>query len=279
MKLGAVLMLPLSLAVAVSATQMADARVAPPAAAMAGDIEHALHGQGEWPGASERLGVAIQGAVVESRSATTRVTLGLPGSPTTARQVGEFTLGATRGRGFRTAVQDSGDGSFRALLHVTSAQAPREYRFAFAPGLRPALREDGGVAIRDVRGVLVGVFAPPWARDARGSTLGKRYRVDGSAVTQIIDFTPRTSFPVVADPWWIPVLILGRVLLGVITRHAARQAAARGVSQAMIRQVIKNGARSRGNNGTTIYTQGKGTKRIRVIVDNSSGNVITVTKG
>lgn len=34
-----------------------------------------------------------------------------------------------------------------------------------------------------------------------------------------------------------------------------------------------------GNNGTTIYTQGKGTKRIRVIVDNSSGNVITVTKG
>lgn len=43
--------------------------------------------------------------------------------------------------------------------------------------------------------------------------------------------------------------------------------------------MIKTGARSKGNGNTTIFTRGKGSNRIRVIVDNKSGNVITVMKG
>ncbi|MBE4720379.1 hypothetical protein [Pseudarthrobacter sp. AB1] len=38
-------------------------------------------------------------------------------------------------------------------------------------------------------------------------------------------------------------------------------------------------ARSAGNQGTSVFTQGSGASRIRVIVDNRTGNIITVTKG
>ncbi|WP_431795350.1 hypothetical protein [Microbacterium enclense] len=57
------------------------------------------------------------------------------------------------------------------------------------------------------------------------------------------------------------------------------QAAARGVSQALIKQVVQNGVKTAGQKGTSVFTQGSGANRIRVIVDNKTGNVITVTKG
>lgn len=59
----------------------------------------------------------------------------------------------------------------------------------------------------------------------------------------------------------------------------ASQAAARGVSQALIKQVVQNGVKSAGQKGTSVFTQGSGANRIRVIVDNKTGNIITVTKG
>lgn len=34
-----------------------------------------------------------------------------------------------------------------------------------------------------------------------------------------------------------------------------------------------------GQKGTSVFTQGSGANRIRVIVDNKTGNIITVTKG
>jgi hypothetical protein len=92
---------------------------------------------------------------------------------------------------------------------------------------------------------------------------------------QSVTLTSATAFPVVADPFWIPALLV----VARFTAHAASQAAARGVSQAVIKQVVQNGVRSAGNKGTSVFTQGSGKNRIRVIVDNKSGNIITVTKG
>lgn len=74
----------------------------------------------------------------------------------------------------------------------------------------------------------------------------------------------------------------GSALDGVgahLTRHAITQAAARGVSQALIKQVVQNGVKTAGQKGTSVFTQGSGANRIRVIVDDKTGNVITVTKG
>ena len=78
-----------------------------------------------------------------------------------------------------------------------------------------------------------------------------------------------------ADPFWIPALMV----MANFTRHALTQAAIRGVSQRTIQQVVQNGVRTPGNRGTSVFTQGKGPNRIRVIVDNKTGNIITVTKG
>jgi hypothetical protein len=57
----------------------------------------------------------------------------------------------------------------------------------------------------------------PWAVDATGAALPTRYEVAGSTITQVVD-TRGASFPVVADPAWIPVII-------ALTAAAARLAA------------------------------------------------------
>ena len=44
------------------------------------------------------------------------------------------------------------------------------------------------------------VIAAPWARDADGAPVPTHYEVTGGTLTQIVDFTPATAFPVVADP-------------------------------------------------------------------------------
>jgi hypothetical protein len=47
----------------------------------------------------------------------------------------------------------------------------------------------------------------------------------------------------------------------------------------LIKQVVQNGVKSAGQKGTSVFTQGSGINRIRVVVDNKTGNFITVTKG
>jgi len=41
----------------------------------------------------------------------------------------------------------------------------------------------------------------------------------------------------------------------------------------------QNGRKTAGNKGTSVFTQGSGKNKIRVVVDNKTGNIITVTKG
>lgn len=279
MKLGALVILPVSIALSLATTHVADARVAEPPPGMGDHIERAVRNHQTLDFGEPSPAIRVQGEGVESISGGRTVRLQLPGTVRKAKNAGQVTLQTTGGRFFRTAVQDTGGGSFRALLYLTSSQAPSDYRFELSDGFTATPHPDGGLLVRDARGTVVGRFARPWATDAGGAPLITRYLATGSTVTQIIETTPGTSFPVVADPWWIPILILGRILLGVITKHAARQAASRGISHALIRQVIRNGARTRGNNGTTVYTQGKGRGKIRVVVDNRSGNVVMVTKG
>ncbi|WP_167345206.1 DUF4258 domain-containing protein [Microbacterium enclense] len=64
-----------------------------------------------------------------------------------------------------------------------------------------------------------------------------------------------------------------------LTGHVLTRAAQRGVSEALIKQVVQNGVRTAGNKGTSVFTQGSGRNKIRVGVDNRTGDIITVTKG
>lgn len=176
---------------------------------------------------------------------------------------------------FAVAVMDEGDGAFRALFHIPDASSPTEYRFEIDDDFELVPLEDGGITVRTADGELAGVISAPWASDANGAPVRTDYVIEGNAVVQRVHTSSATAFPVVADPFWIPALLV----MAHLTRHAITQAAARGVSQALIKQVVQNGVKSAGQKGTSVFTQGSGANRIRVIVDNKTGNIITVTKG
>ncbi len=173
------------------------------------------------------------------------------------------------------AVTDEGDGAFRALFHIADSNSPTEYRFDVDAAFELIPLEDGGITVRTADGDLAGTIAPPWAVDSNGLDVLTDYTIVGNTVIQRVHTTASTAFPVVADPFWIPALMV----MAHLTRHAITQAAARGVSQALIKQVVQNGVKSAGKKGTSVFTQGKGANKIRVVVDNKSGNIITVTKG
>ncbi|MCF2707461.1 DUF4258 domain-containing protein [Arcanobacterium haemolyticum] len=176
---------------------------------------------------------------------------------------------------YSVVVRDEGDGAFRSLIHIPNADSPKEYSFSVNPDYRLTHLEDGGIAVWDQKNNLLGTFTSPWAVDAHGTSINTDYIIDGHRLIQHVHTDARTVFPVVADPFWISAL----AIMGHFTRHALTQAAARGVSQALIKQVVTNGMKTAGKKGTSVFTQGKGKNRIRVIVDNKSGNIITVTKG
>ncbi|MGO4300210.1 DUF4258 domain-containing protein [Leifsonia sp. RAF41] len=218
--------------------------------------------------------VEVVNGVVELSAAHTAA-LTLPGSATAHRPNGDLMVGTTYGPSFTTSVQDAGGGAYRALIHLESAAASGEFPFTFGPTVDLIGLEDGGVALRDADGNLTSTIAPPWAVDATGSPVDTYFSIDGNTITQHLRPTSATVYPVVADPFWIPALFV----VAHLTRHVLTQAAARGISQAMIKQVVQNGAKTAGNKGTSVFTQGKGASRIRVIVDNKTGNIITATKG
>lgn len=190
-----------------------------------------------------------------------------------------ITLFANGESAYSAAVAADKGGAFRALVRIDSAAAPNEYVFKLdlPAGGQLVELEDGGVAVSNADGELLATFTPPWAKDANGTAVPTRYEVRGNTLVQHVDHSSSAvAYPVVADPFWIPALFV----MGHIGRHALIQMGRRGISEALVKQVVQNGARSRGRQaGTSVFTQGRGGNRIRVVVNNSSGKVITVTKG
>lgn len=201
--------------------------------------------------------------------------LKLPGQETSASASGNLDVGITAGTGYLTALEDSGSGTFRALIEIHSADAPRTYAFSLGGDAEVIPLEDGGASVRDATGSLLGIFEPAWAVDANGDAVPTWYEVRGSTMVQHVGFSSTTAFPVVADPFWIPALFV----MARLTGHVLTRAAQRGVSEALIKQVVQNGVRTAGNRGTSVFTQGSGRNKIRVVVDNRTGDIITVTKG
>ncbi|MCO4254976.1 hypothetical protein [Pseudarthrobacter cellobiosi] len=56
------------------------------------------------------------------------------------------------------------------------------------------------------------------------------FLIENNRLIQRVHFNATSAFPVIADPFWLPVLLI----LAHVTRHAAMQAAKRGVRQALI---------------------------------------------
>lgn len=63
--------------------------------------------------------------------------------------------------------------------------------------------DTGEVFVVDSQKRVTSAFDAAWAKDANGRPVPTRYRIEGSTLVQVVDFTPGTAFPVVADPgWW-----------------------------------------------------------------------------
>lgn len=66
------------------------------------------------------------------------------------------------------------------------------------PRALPRVNPDGSVTL--VRGAETAGIAAPWAKDAAGHTVPTRFEVQGDRLVQVVEVTPETHFPVVADP-------------------------------------------------------------------------------
>lgn len=100
------------------------------------------------------------------------------------------------------------DGSVQISTVIDNANAPKRYDYPMdlAAGQRLQLNADGSVIAAGEDGSVSVYVAAPWAKDANGNPVPTHYEINGNTLTQVVDFTANTAFPVVADPtytyWW-----------------------------------------------------------------------------
>jgi hypothetical protein len=132
------------------------------------------------------------------------------------------------------AVQATEQGA-RALITIKDATAPRSYTFPidgpegsrlvsaaeYAMGAEGGSEEvsldTGEVYLVAADGVSVlASFDAPWATDANGVAVPTHYELDGRDLTQVIDFTEDSAFPIVADPSFWKILACTAAVLAFI---------------------------------------------------------------
>lgn len=111
---------------------------------------------------------------------------------------------------------DADDSSMRTQIVIKDRDAPQDfiYQLGLADGAEAVLNADGGVDITQVieggsGSFIAGGFDPPWAVDSAGKPVATRYEIRGNRLVQIVDHrNSDISYPVVADPFWIPIIIV-----------------------------------------------------------------------
>ncbi len=119
--------------------------------------------------------------------------------------------------------------SFTVLLELASKDAPTTYDFDV---LMPddsllVLTEEGAVDIVGRDGISVGTFNKPWAIDSQGKQVATHYQINGRTISQVIQPTADTVYPIIADPKFTWGWVTGTVyfnkteigLLCTISRH------------------------------------------------------------
>lgn len=117
-------------------------------------------------------------------------------------------------------VIDATNDGARIMSVLESPAAPHEipYVLGVPEGASLIERADGSVDVAwVVDGVeaVIGTVEAPWAVDANGNQVATRYVVDGMTLTQVVEPTADTEYPVTADPtyapkWWGTVVRFNR---------------------------------------------------------------------
>lgn len=101
------------------------------------------------------------------------------------------------------------DGTLQINTVISDASAPKRYDYPLnvPRGQLLRLTANGAAIVTDDDGNISAIVAVPWAKDANGRAVSTHFEVSGNTLTQVVDFTAATAFPVVADPsvtwlWW-----------------------------------------------------------------------------
>lgn len=133
------------------------------------------------------------------------ITVGLPFADHAgnAQPVAPGVVAYDNGNGSMTVPIAQNDGSVQINTILNNSSAPTRFHYPVTiPAGGGSLRPDsGGVDILDASGTWIGGFAPAWAKDAKGMPVATHYETQGNMLTQIIDPTPNTAYPIVADPF------------------------------------------------------------------------------
>ncbi|MEV4736088.1 MULTISPECIES: hypothetical protein [unclassified Microbacterium] len=111
----------------------------------------------------------------------------------------------------RGAPDSQAAASARAVLVIPNADAPSSYDFEVQvpDGTVAEHHVDGSITLHRPVAILqdgvqasavIATFDAPWAVDANGVNIPTSYSFDGRTLTQTIDLSAVTAFPVVADP-------------------------------------------------------------------------------
>jgi hypothetical protein len=94
------------------------------------------------------------------------------------------------------------DGAVQITTVIENAHAPKRYDYPMdiPDGGSLVQTPEGVVAIVTGDGAPLRVLGDAWAKDANGNSVPTHYEVRGNTLTQVVDFTEHTAFPVVADP-------------------------------------------------------------------------------
>ncbi|WP_148272797.1 hypothetical protein [Microbacterium testaceum] len=95
------------------------------------------------------------------------------------------------------------DGGVQITTVIENASAPRKYAYPISlpDGLTLERGVNGDVSATPAGSSIPALYvAAPWAKDANGDPVHTHYEVSGNTITQVVDFSEQSSFPIVADP-------------------------------------------------------------------------------
>jgi hypothetical protein len=149
-----------------------------------------------------RDGITLDPTGVDSGG--TAISAQLPFAQSAGSAVGEVNgiVSYDNANGTSTVPIVHDDGSVQVATVIKSSSAPKRFTYPVALPANSNLTfgETGGITITDADGGFLGALDAPWAKDANGVDVATHYEANGNAITQVVDVTASTAYPVVADP-------------------------------------------------------------------------------
>ena len=148
---------------------------------------------------------ATAGLKLDAPGAAADMTIGLPFADQADPAAESQTPGVVvydNNNGSSTVPVIHQDGTVQIITVIENRYSPSRYDYPIAlpGGANLSLNDNGSVRVATADESYAVEIAAPWAKDANGNSVSTRYQLDGNMLTQVVEFTPNTAFPVVADP-------------------------------------------------------------------------------